>query len=267
MAWSPLGGGSLMTSGSDLTQRMDAQARAAGVDRAAIAVAFLLRHPARILPVLGTNSLDRIAKIADALKVEMSREDMVPPLRGSPGSGSRMTASVGSKETVFTPEPQNSRLLRDAFGRFATGVTIITARRPERRRRGDDREQLRLACRWTRRWCCGRRPGRRAGSRSSRRPSISRSTCWPPTRRRWPGPWPRIPAGLNRAPLATNEEGVPVVEHSLARFDCARDAVHEGGDHAIVVGRVLRASLRDGEPLAFFAGKVGRIVRDEVGDK
>lgn len=73
MAWSPLGGGSLMTGESALTRQMDALAKAFDVDRAAIAVAFLLRHPATILPVLGTNSLDRIAKISDGATVALSR--------------------------------------------------------------------------------------------------------------------------------------------------------------------------------------------------
>ncbi len=73
MAWSPLGGGSLMTDDTDLTRLMDGFAGEFGVDRAAVAVAFLLRHPAKILPVLGTNSLDRIAKISDANKVSLSR--------------------------------------------------------------------------------------------------------------------------------------------------------------------------------------------------
>ena len=45
-----------------------------GVDETAAAIAWLLRHPAKILPVLGTNTLDRIAKLSDALKVEMDRE-------------------------------------------------------------------------------------------------------------------------------------------------------------------------------------------------
>ena len=73
MAWSPLGGGSLMTGEGAVQEVMDRLAETHGVDRAAIAVAFLLRHPAQILPVLGTNSVDRIARISDALKVELSR--------------------------------------------------------------------------------------------------------------------------------------------------------------------------------------------------
>ena len=73
MAWSPLGGGGLMTGNGHLQGRLDAVAKAQGVDRAAVTVAFLLRHPAKILPVLGTNSLGRIATISDALKVELDR--------------------------------------------------------------------------------------------------------------------------------------------------------------------------------------------------
>lgn len=73
MAWSPLGGGALMTGDGPLAQRLDTIAAAQGVDRAAVAVAFLLAHPARILPVLGTNALSRIAGIAQALDVHLDR--------------------------------------------------------------------------------------------------------------------------------------------------------------------------------------------------
>ncbi|MEM1360625.1 MAG: aldo/keto reductase [Pseudomonadota bacterium] len=74
MAWSPLGGGDLMTGSGPLAERMDEIAAQFGVDRAAVAVAFLLRHPAVILPVLGTNTLSRIKTISDALKVTLDRE-------------------------------------------------------------------------------------------------------------------------------------------------------------------------------------------------
>ncbi|MEP5730476.1 MAG: aldo/keto reductase [Sulfitobacter sp.] len=74
MAWSPLGGGGLMTQSGTLADRLDALAAEHGVDRAAVAVAFLLRHPAKILPVLGTNNLKRIKSITDALRVDLDRE-------------------------------------------------------------------------------------------------------------------------------------------------------------------------------------------------
>ncbi|WP_299283842.1 aldo/keto reductase family oxidoreductase [uncultured Tateyamaria sp.] len=73
MAWSPLGGGGLMSGSDKLHKVMDELAGAHSVDRAAVAVAFLLTHPAGILPVMGTNNLDRIKRISDALKVTLDR--------------------------------------------------------------------------------------------------------------------------------------------------------------------------------------------------
>lgn len=73
MAWSPLGGGGLMSGSAGLHSVMDALARTHNVDRAAIAVAFLLAHPAGILPVMGTNNLERIKKISDACAVSLDR--------------------------------------------------------------------------------------------------------------------------------------------------------------------------------------------------
>jgi len=74
MAWSPLGGGSVMQGDGAIGQAADAVATEFGVDRAAVAVAFLLAHPSKIMPVMGTNSLDRIKTISDALKVQLTRE-------------------------------------------------------------------------------------------------------------------------------------------------------------------------------------------------
>ncbi|MEC8003686.1 MAG: aldo/keto reductase [Pseudomonadota bacterium] len=75
MAWSPLGGGDLMTASNELTHRMDSIAKRSGVDRAAVATAFLLAHPAKITPVLGTNNLDRISSISAAETVQLDRQD------------------------------------------------------------------------------------------------------------------------------------------------------------------------------------------------
>ena len=74
MAWSPLGGGLLMAGNPPVGVVADEIAARFGVDRAAVAVAFLLAHQANILPVLGTNNLDRIKRASDALKVKLDRE-------------------------------------------------------------------------------------------------------------------------------------------------------------------------------------------------
>ncbi len=75
MAWSPLAGGHLRAEGDGgLSTRMDEIGKAAGTDWTAVAVAWLLHHPAGIIPVLGTNTLSRIAAISDALRVPMDRQ-------------------------------------------------------------------------------------------------------------------------------------------------------------------------------------------------
>lgn len=74
MAWSPLAGGQLLAQADGrLRARLAEIGAAHGTDWSAVAVAWLLRHPARILPVLGTNSLARIASISDARKVQIDR--------------------------------------------------------------------------------------------------------------------------------------------------------------------------------------------------
>lgn len=75
MAWSPLAGGMLFDArNANLRAALGAVGDRFGVDETAVAVAWLLAHPARILPVMGTNNLDRIARIGDAQKVEMDRQ-------------------------------------------------------------------------------------------------------------------------------------------------------------------------------------------------
>jgi predicted oxidoreductase len=74
MAWSPLGGGSLF-SGGEITDVLNNIAEKHSSDAASVAIAWLLAHPAQIVPVLGTNNLDRIANISQALAVDLDRED------------------------------------------------------------------------------------------------------------------------------------------------------------------------------------------------
>jgi predicted oxidoreductase len=87
MAWSPLAGGRLRAEGREgLVARLDELALAAGTDWTAVAVAWLLHHPARVIPVLGTNSLFRIATISDALRVPMDRQTWFELLTLAQGS-------------------------------------------------------------------------------------------------------------------------------------------------------------------------------------
>lgn len=57
----------------------------------------------------------------------------------------------------------------------------------------------------------------------------------------------------------TEATGSPVIQGSLAWIDCKLHAVHDGGDHDIVVGRVVALGTNGGGgPLLFFKGGYGR---------
>lgn len=57
--------------------------------------------------------------------------------------------------------------------------------------------------------------------------------------------------------LGRTPEGLPALPGCVARFDCRAEARHDGGDHAILVGRILRAVLNPGDPLLFWNGRYG----------
>lgn len=75
MAWSPLGGGALFTDAkADLRARLAEIGAGYGVDETAVAIAWLLAHPSRVMPVVGTNDLARIRALSDATRVPLDRE-------------------------------------------------------------------------------------------------------------------------------------------------------------------------------------------------
>lgn len=58
-----------------LTRKVDEMAEEKGVAREAIAIAWLLRHPAKMQPIVGSMNPERIRKLARATEVELSREE------------------------------------------------------------------------------------------------------------------------------------------------------------------------------------------------
>ena len=76
MAWSPLAGGALFTdANASLIAIMKRLGDKQGGDTSTIALAWLMAHPANIIPVVGTNNLDRLRALSTALDVELGRED------------------------------------------------------------------------------------------------------------------------------------------------------------------------------------------------
>ncbi len=89
LAWSPLGGGRLASPADDRSRAvvtlLDAKANESGVDRSAAAYSWIMAHPARPIPIVGTQNPARIAKIAEAYKPQWTRADWYRVLEASMG--------------------------------------------------------------------------------------------------------------------------------------------------------------------------------------
>jgi predicted oxidoreductase len=88
MAWSPLAGGRLMTGEGvrpELLAVLDRLAEREGVDRAAVATAFVLAHPSRPVVVVGTQRAERLAALTAATRVTLERTDVYDVIEASTG--------------------------------------------------------------------------------------------------------------------------------------------------------------------------------------
>ena len=89
LAWSPLGGGRIADpSGARETAvaaALDAVADAQGVSRTAATYSWIMAHPSRPIPIVGSQHVDRIREAADAYKVTWTHEDWYAVLVASRG--------------------------------------------------------------------------------------------------------------------------------------------------------------------------------------
>lgn len=60
---------------------------------------------------------------------------------------------------------------------------------------------------------------------------------------------------FSAVPWRKGSTGSPIIENAIAYFDCVCEARHEGGDHTVLIGRVVDFGLYEGEPLVFSRGR------------
>ena len=88
MAWSPLGGGGVITGEGIRTELSVALGRLAereGTDRAAIALAFVLAHPSGPVAIVGSQNPERLTSARAAFDVSLTREDVYLLVQASEG--------------------------------------------------------------------------------------------------------------------------------------------------------------------------------------
>ena len=154
----------------------------------------------------------------------------------------------------------DARTLRDAMGCFATGITIVTAIDPDGRPVGLTANSftsvsldppLLLVC-----------IANNAGTAPVLRGADSFGVNvlqigQQPASNRFAGKGEDRFAATAWGP---GETGVPLLDGSLVSFECKRHAVHEAGDHFILIGDVVRAQFEPRrDPLLYFRGKYRRL--------
>ena len=89
LAWSPLGGGRIGdpqdAQAVAVAAALDVVANEASVSRAAAAYGWIMAHPARAIPIVGTQNVERIGEIADVFKCRWTRQrwyDVLVAARG-----------------------------------------------------------------------------------------------------------------------------------------------------------------------------------------
>ena len=185
------------------------------------------------------------------------------PLRFSAHPHGTLTAppALGADNELLQdltpPEPLDDatkRQLRDAFGRFATGVTVITTRQADGTPRGFTANSftsvsldppLLLVCIAKAAQSCDAfveadhftinilTDDQRdiSGLFASQSPEKFDIAGWHP-----------------------DAQTMPLINGALASFSCARHRLVDAGDHLILIGRVLDVMTREGQPLGYYQG-------------
>ncbi|HZV11353.1 MAG TPA: aldo/keto reductase, partial [Novosphingobium sp.] len=85
LAWSPLGGGRLARGDHPAAALLAAQGAKYEADAAAAALSWIMAHPAKIVPIVGTQTPERILDSGDAFRIRWTRNEWYAVLEASRG--------------------------------------------------------------------------------------------------------------------------------------------------------------------------------------
>lgn len=187
---------------------------------------------------------------ANPLRFGRHRHDALktPPALGEHNG---ILSELTSPESKNTVEP---RALRDAFGHFATGVTVVTTRQPDGTPRGFTANSftsvsldppLLLVC-----------VGKGALScETFEQADHFTINVLADSQREISGLFAsQSPEKFDIADWSPDARNMPVIDGALARFSCARHRLVDAGDHLILIGRVEDFETREGHPLGYYRG-------------
>jgi flavin reductase (DIM6/NTAB) family NADH-FMN oxidoreductase RutF len=166
-----------------------------------------------------------------------------------------MSASATSSADATVPV--DGALLRDALGRFLTGVTIVTVAGMNQQLYGltvNSFNSVSLSPPLVL-WSLDKRNEKTslfqkaAGFAVNIMSAAQIDLC-----ERFSGDATDRFAGCGWTPGAF---GQPLLDNALVQMECRHWEQYDGGDHLIFVGEVMSVTKADGAPLAFFKGQYG----------
>lgn len=149
------------------------------------------------------------------------------------------------------------RELRNALGRFATGVTVVTTRTQTGKFEGVTANSFSAVSLdpplvlWSLRCEAPSLPAFLASNcfainvLSKEQARLSRHFATP------------RPDKFEDIDFLLGIDGCPIFERSPAIFECRTQTSVQGGDHIILIGRIVRAHYCDNTPLVFASGRYG----------
>ena len=158
-------------------------------------------------------------------------------------------------ETSFTPGPESTRAFRDALGCYGTGVAVVATMTEggPLAMTANSFAAVSLApplVLW-----CPARASRRHDAFTSAEAFVVH--VMGEDQQALAHRFARAGDDFTGLDWTRSDSGQPLLPGCLACFECTRTAIHDGGDHSIVVGRVTRVSHRAGRGLMFKRGQYG----------
>ena len=151
-------------------------------------------------------------------------------------------------------DQEGKRKLRNAFGSFATGVTIVTTCQPDGKPRGFTANSftsvsldppLLLVCVAKEAFSCNtfaEADHFAVNVLASDQKEISSLFASQSAKKFETTKW------------QANSQKIPLIEGTVANFSCARHRLVDGGDHLILIGEVLNFEVRKGTALGYYNG-------------
>lgn len=155
----------------------------------------------------------------------------------------------------------DAQTFRQAWGKFATGVSVVTTVRPDGEIHGmtanginsvslDPPLALVCAGRSTSSHPLIREAGRFAINILSEDQRAIAEYYARPTDQK---------TGESDAAFSLTERGAALIDGCIARMDCRVVAEHDAGDHTIFVGQVEEIETEEGRPLLYYQGRFERL--------